>query len=111
VKIQGQKQISMIFDEPLAYKTDNNAIGAANNFIVYVDGVKMSVDSAVLSDPSFTQLGDLDRVVILNVGSEIDDSAIVTVEVVYDDNDDILIVDQSKKNNLLADETYDARWD
>lgn len=114
VKVQGQQQIVMIFDEPLAYKDSNDAIGAANNFEVYANGEKINVFMAVLNDP--TRVGDwfdgdLDRVITLDLGGELDEDAEVTVQVVFDQNDDILIVDQSKKKNQLnSDLVYDARW-
>jgi len=103
--VTGSSQIKLTFNEPIQYFVDS-AIKAdpdstAKNFKVTIGNTPWTVQSAVL--PSG---GDNDREVILNLGNEIPATGDITVEIVKDQNNNILVIDKSTGKNPMKTAIY-----
>ncbi len=104
--VTGDFQIKLTFNEPVKYFVDTeptDAHAVADNFIVKVDGVKLTLDTAVLPDGY-----DSDREITLNLGSEIPSEGAITVEIVKDDNGNILVIDHAGNKNPMKEAIYDV---
>lgn len=102
----GLKQIKLTFNEPVRYFVDTEVTDAhavAKNFIVKVNGVTLTVDTAVLPVGP-----DSDREITINLGSEIPSGGTITVEIVKDANGNILVIDYSGLKNPIKEATYEV---
>lgn len=102
----GLKQIKLTFNEPIRYFVDTEATdahAAADNFIVKVNGVSLTVNTAVLPVGP-----DSDREITLNLGSEIPSSGTITVEIVKDSNGNILVIDKADNKNPIKEASYEV---
>lgn len=102
----GLKQIKLTFNEPVRYFVDPEAAdahSAARNFVVKVDGVKLTLETAVLPTGP-----DSDREITLNLGSVIPSTGTITVEIVKDPNGNILVIDYSGLKNPIKEATYEV---
>ncbi len=102
----GLKQIKLSFNEPIKYFIDSeisDAHAVAKNFLVKVNGVELTMDTAVLPVGP-----DSDREITLNLGSEIPSTGTITVEIVKDDNGNILVIDNAGNKNPMKLATYEV---
>lgn len=103
--VTGDSQIKLTFNEAIKYFVDPaegaDPISLVNNFVVMVDGQQWFFDSAVIASPS-----DNDREIILT-GNQLPEGDI-TVEIVKDQNDNILVIDQSPNRNPLKEDVYEV---
>lgn len=91
--VSGQRQLVLLFDEPIQYKAGLDKIAAAKNFKVMCGSTQLTVLDATI-DSSNRQL-------TLNLGTDIPTTYNVTIQVVPDTNNDILIQDMSENHNVL----------
>jgi hypothetical protein len=103
--VTGDRQIKLTFNEPIRYHVDPamhaDPHSTANNFLVRIGDAAWTVDTAVL--PSGM---DNDREIILNLGNVIPATGRITVEIVKDQNNNILVIDLSTNKNPMKEATY-----
>jgi len=108
-KVQGDRQILLTFNEPIRYNVDvaplPDEISTAKNFKVMINGMQYTVLTAVLSVG-----GDENnkREIILNLGNDIPAAGDITVQIVPDQNQNILVIDKSENKNPLKAATYNV---
>lgn len=104
-KVTGDKQIKLVFNEKIQYFVDTAVLAdsdsTARNFKVVIGGQTWTVVTAVLPLGSSNE-----REVTLNLGNTIPDDGDITVEIVKDQNQNILIIDKSEGKNPMAEEVY-----
>lgn len=95
-KLMGQRQLLLTFDEPVAYREGANKTAAAKNFKVMIGDTQSTVLEAVVEDG--------ERTVTLNLGTDITDTGVITVQVMENESGNILIIDTAKNKNPLNSE-------
>jgi len=106
--VTGDSTIKLTFNEPVQYHVDPakhaDPHSTANNFLIKVGDLEFTPDTAVLPDN-----GDNNREIILNLGNIdiLSLSGDITVEIVKDQNDNILVIDFAEVNqNPMKEDTY-----
>lgn len=105
-RVMASGQIMLTFNEPIRYFVDPESLAdphaLANNFLVMIDGyIEWDLDTAVLPSGE-----DNDREIVLN-GTDLP-AGDITVEIVKDQNNNILVIDKSPLKNPLKEDIYDV---